>query len=257
MLMRSCKFSLEMLATFADFGHPNEHDPPSPFGGWVFFCKIMRACVYVDAFNLYYGCLKDTAFKWLDLKLLCQHELPGLQIDHFHVFAARVKGRPNDLSQPVRQQTYFRALATIPNLTIHYGRYVENPVTMPRENPGPNEPPFVRVIKTEEKGSDVNLASHLLLGAFRDEYELGIVMTNDTDLKEPIRIVTQEFRKPVVVLAPMRDPQPGQKPRYIAQDLQNVATFATRINTASLPLSQFPTSLVDTRGATITKPIGW
>lgn len=216
----------------------------------------MRACIYIDAFNLYYGCLKDTPFKWLDLNLLCQHELPGLHIEHLHVFAARVKGRPSDPSQPARQQTYFRALKTISNLTIHYGRYVENPVTMPRENPAPGDSPFVRVIKTEEKGSDVNLASHLLLGAFRNEYEIGVVISNDTDLKEPIRIVTEEFRKPVVVLAPMRDPKPGQKPRYVAQDLQNAATIAIKINTASLPLSQFPTPLVDSHG-TFTKPVTW
>ena len=216
----------------------------------------MKACVYVDAFNLYYGCLKDTPFKWLDLRLLCGHELPGLQIEHYHVFAARVKGRPGDLSQPVRQQTYFRALQTLPNLTIHFGRYVENPTTMPLEYPASGSSPFVRVIKTEEKGSDVNLASHLLLGAFRNSYDVGVVITNDTDLKEPIRIVTQEFGKDVIVLAPMRAPKPGQKARYIAQDLISVATRAVKINHASLPLSQFPPTLVDTHG-TITKPMSW
>ena len=216
----------------------------------------MKACIYVDAFNLYYGCLKDTPYKWLDLSLLCGHELPGLQIEHFHVFAARVRGRPSDPSQPVRQQAYFRALQTLPNLTIHYGRYVENPVTMPRENPAPGDPPFVRVIKTEEKGSDVNLASHLLLGAFRNSYDVGVVISNDTDLKEPIRIVTQEFAKDIIVLAPLRAPNPGQKPRYIAQDLKSVATRAVKINPASLPLSQFPTTLTDANG-TITKPASW
>lgn len=216
----------------------------------------MKACVYVDAFNLYYGCLKDTPFKWLDPSALCRHELPGLQIERLHVFAARVKGRPGDPSQPIRQQIYFRALETLPNLFIHYGRYVENPVTMRRENPVAGQSPFVRVIKTEEKGSDVNLASHLLLGAFRNEYEIGVVISNDTDLKEPIRIVTEEFRKPVIVLAPMRAAKAGQKSRYVAQDLQNVATIAVKIDTASLPQSQFPNQFKDAHG-TITRPASW
>ena len=216
----------------------------------------MKACIYVDAFNLYYGCLKNTAFKWLDISLLCRHELPGLQIEHIHVFAARVKARPNDPSQPVRQETYLRALRTIPNLTLHYGRYVEHPMTLPRHNPAPGDAPFVRVVKSEEKGSDVNLASHLLLGAFRDHYEIGVVISNDTDLKEPVRLVTEEFRKPVIVLAPMRAPQPGQQSRYVAQDLQSAATIAVKIDLASLPKSQFPNTISDAHG-TITKPISW
>lgn len=214
----------------------------------------MQTCVYIDAFNLYYGCLKNTPFRWLDIAALCQHELPGLQIAHIHVFAARVKGRPSDPSQPARQQAYLRALATIPNLTIHFGRYVENPVTMPLLNPVAGVSPFARVIKTEEKGSDVNLASHLLLGAFRNQYEIGVVISNDTDLKEPIRIVTEEFRKHVIVLAPMR--VSGSKKRYIAKDLQCVSTFAVPIDAASLEASQFPITIRDVHG-TITKPATW
>ena len=127
---------------------------------------------------------------------------------------------------------------------------------MPLEHPAPGASPFVRVIKTEEKGSDVNLASHLLLGAFRNSYDVGVVITNDTDLKEPIRIVTQEFGKDVIVLAPMRAPRPWQKARYIAHDLIRVATRAAKINHASLPLSQFPPTLTDNHG-TITKPAIW
>ena len=126
---------------------------------------------------------------------------------------------------------------------------------MPLLNPVPGESQFARVIKTEEKGSDVNLASHLLLGAFRNEYEIGVVISNDTDLKEPIRIVTGEFRKHIIVLAPMRASTPTNK-RYIAKDLKDVATVAVSIDAASLPFSQFPTIIQDSHG-TITKPSSW
>jgi hypothetical protein len=44
----------------------------------------------------------------------------------------------------------------------------------------------VRVIKTEEKGSDVNLATYLLADAFRAECQASVVVTNDSDLAEPI-----------------------------------------------------------------------
>jgi len=36
----------------------------------------MLTNVYVDGFNLYYGCLKGTPYKWLDLGALCQALLP-------------------------------------------------------------------------------------------------------------------------------------------------------------------------------------
>lgn len=123
----------------------------------------MAANVYVDAFNLYYGCLRGTPYKWLDLAELCRLELPGLPINRIRVFAAAVKAHPRDPQQPVRQAVYFRALRTIPNLSIHLGRYSRNKVRMeeappppPPGTPAPPLPPrpkLVEVWKNEEKGS--------------------------------------------------------------------------------------------------------
>ncbi|HVH69249.1 MAG TPA: hypothetical protein VM716_15380 [Gemmatimonadales bacterium] len=36
----------------------------------------MKTYVYVDGFNLYYGAVKGTPFKWLDIRQLCQLLLP-------------------------------------------------------------------------------------------------------------------------------------------------------------------------------------
>jgi hypothetical protein len=41
------------------------------FGGPLLFLgPVMRTYVYIDAFNLYYGALKGTPYKWLDVKAL-------------------------------------------------------------------------------------------------------------------------------------------------------------------------------------------
>ena len=53
----------------------------------------------------------------------------------------------------------------------------------------------VLVFKVEEKGSDVNLASHLLFDAFRGAFDAAAVLSNDSDLVEPIRIVTKELSR--------------------------------------------------------------
>jgi hypothetical protein len=79
--------------------------------------------VYVDGFNLYYRCLKGTAFKWLDLSRLCGQLLPGHEIHRIRYFTAVVQARSPDFKQSTDQHFYLRALSTIPNLTIHYGLF--------------------------------------------------------------------------------------------------------------------------------------
>ena len=71
----------------------------------------MNTNVYVDAFNLYYGCLRGTPYKWLDLAALCRVMLPKDNIRQIKYFAARVDSRPGDPGQRERQSFYLRALA--------------------------------------------------------------------------------------------------------------------------------------------------
>src|SRR4051812_37222606 len=126
----------------------------------------MRTNVYIDAFNLYYGCLKGSSSKWLDPLKFCQTALPKNQIHRIRYFTAHIKARPDDPQQPDRQQAYLRALQTLPNLSIHHGRYLENKVRMRLAEPLPDGTTQVQVLKSEEKGSDVNLATYLLVDAF-------------------------------------------------------------------------------------------
>ena len=78
--------------------------------------------VYIDGFNLYYGSLKGTPYKWLDLAALSSVLLPRDNINRIRYFTAQVSARPHDPQQPARQQTYLRALQTIPGLSIDLGQ---------------------------------------------------------------------------------------------------------------------------------------
>jgi hypothetical protein len=98
----------------------------------------MKTNVYVDAFNLYYGSLKGTQYKWLDIKKLCEQAFPNDTIGKIRVFAANVKARPSNPQQPIRQQIYFRALRTIPDLEIHLGQFNETEIWAPLVNPFPS-----------------------------------------------------------------------------------------------------------------------
>src|SRR5262245_11268271 len=101
----------------------------------------MRTNFYVDAFNLYYGCLKGTPHKWLNLQTLCQLSFPNDQVHRIRYFTAIVKPRPGNLQQPVRQLVYLRALKTLPCISIHTGHYLQKPVMMPLAAPPPGASP--------------------------------------------------------------------------------------------------------------------
>ncbi len=208
----------------------------------------MKTIVYVDGFNLYYGAVKGTSCKWLDILALCKFLLPKNEILQIKYFTALVTARPNDPDQPNRQQVYLRALRTLPGLEIIHGHFREHVIMMPLANPVPGGPKHVRVIKTEEKGSDVNIAAHLINDGHRKRYEAAILITNDSDLVEPVKIVRNELRFPVGVLNPIPD-----KPSH---ELRKYATFVKPIRKGVLSASQFPPTLKDAVG-TFHKPPRW
>jgi len=209
----------------------------------------MKANIYVDGFNLYYGCLKGSKYKWLDIFALAQSFLPNDTINKIKYFTAKVSAQPHDLNQPVRQQIYLRALGTLPNLTIKYGRFQTNQKNMLLVNPI-NGIKYADVIRTDEKGSDVNLALHLLHDGHLQDYELAIIISNDADLVEAIRLVKQDLKLQVGVLNPqIKSPRPSG-------DLTRAASFIKSITVTHLASSQFPNHLTDSNG-TFTKPSSW
>ena len=153
----------------------------------------MRTNVNVDGFNLYYGAVKGTAYKWLDIGKLCRLLLPKHNINRIRYFTALVHARPNDPQQPQRQQTFIRALETLPNLSVHYGSFLSNRKRLPLANPLPNGPRTIEVLATEEKGSDVNLATYLILDGVAKEYEVAVILSNDSDLTLPISLVRTQL----------------------------------------------------------------
>lgn len=206
---------------------------------------MAKVNVYIDGFNLYYGALKQTPYKWLDVSLLCQTLLPSDTLQHIKYFTARVSARPTKPTSAHDQGLYIRALKTIPNLTIQYGHFLTH--TVPMYLAAVTPPKRVWVEKTEEKGSDVNLASHLVRDAFRKQFEVAVVITNDSDLAEPVRIVAEELNIPVGILNPHQ---------HHSKELQRYATFVKRIRQGHLVTSQFPATLRDAKGE-FSKPPGW
>ncbi len=164
-----------------------------------------------------------------------------------HYCTAIVKDAPWDPQQSQRQRTFIRALETV-GVEVHYGSFISNVVRMPSARPGlRGRRRMLEVLKTEEKGSDVNLASLLVAHGYQARYEVAIVVSNDSDLVLPIRIVKDELHLPVGILNPHKK---------FAVELDKVASFKKMIRQGVLAAAQFPPQLQDQHG-TITKPASW
>jgi len=204
---------------------------------------------YIDGFNLYYGSLKRrwTQYKWLDLQSFCESLAPRLQVKRVRYFTARVQNSPRNPNVADRQQAYLRALATLSKITIHEGLFTVRDVYLPMSN---NPSNIVQVIKTEEKRTDVNLATALLLDCCNNDCDEVVVISNDSDLVTPIQAVHQEFGKQVGVINPQ---PPEQRSRALAQ----AASWSYRaINRLHFANNQLPARLADANGP-ITKPATW
>jgi hypothetical protein len=208
----------------------------------------MRTYVYVDGFNLYYRALKGSAHKWLNILALVEGLL-GAENDvrMIRYFTAPVSGKL-DPQQPVRQEQYLRALQTLPNLTVHLGNFISKPKIRPLVTPLPDGTTHVRVINTEEKGSDVNFATYLVHDAWRDLYDVAVVLTQDTDLCEPLRIVRHEIGKAVGLVW-----LDGTKPGKMAAN----ASFVRHVTSSRLAAAQFPNEFVAHNGKTVRRPASW
>jgi hypothetical protein len=210
---------------------------------------MMRVGVYIDGFNLYYGarelCGRGTkGWRWLDIRSLAEdlagraHDWADPHIERVVYCTARIDGASNATGH-AEQDVYLKALlAGGAADLIEYGHYVSRvkkaplatsdskgrpilaksgwPVMVQDRNatPVPEARFMVSYAYREEKGSDVNVASHLLLDVLQGGIDAAIVISNDSDLRFPIQEVRN--RVPVGTVNPSR--------AWLAGDLKGKAT---------------------------------
>lgn len=102
----------------------------------------------------------------------------------------------------------------------------------------------------EEKRTDVDIASNLLMDCFLNLFNKAVVISNDGDLASPIAMVRDKFHKTIGVV----NPHDRSK---VSGGLIKASSFNFRkINKKLLANSQFPTTLTDAKGS-FTKPSSW
>ena len=208
-----------------------------------------RTVVYIDGFNLYYCSLKDTPYKWLNLEALCNNILVPNAHDVLAIkyFSARISARKDDPDAPTRQDTYWKALRKFcPKVEIIEGFFLQSEkmsYLAPAAGHG-----FVKTIKTEEKGSDVNLSVHMLNDAWLDKYDCAVMISNDSDMYESIRLLKASCHKRVGWGLP-------DSPNvHLSRKLASIMDFKRKITTSILQKSLLPNVIP---GTNLHKPSLW
>jgi len=229
----------------------------------------MRVGIYVDAFNLYYGLNSrlgsQPGWKWIDIRALASlyAQWPGSHVDHVVYCTARVND-PSDPQQTARQDFYLKALIAHNSADLieegYYSSWAKESV-MTADPAGTRTPTamldsqqaltwsrglpvrrngsgilFATVRKREEKGSDVNVATHLLVDVLQKRVDAVIVISNDSDLALPVRLARQHV--PVGLINPSGRPLAGALKGLAADGVGH--HWWRRLDTNDVMQSQLP-----------------
>jgi uncharacterized LabA/DUF88 family protein len=183
----------------------------------------MKTRIYVDGYNLYYGCLKNTPYKWLDVvKLLEEHILPSSIPEAYNqgdvdvrYFTAPISSKAAQDDNSVQDQsTYLRALQAlypVGKLDIIQGYFsVSDMLAFKVDDDNPDKEPRycerVNVWKLEEKQTDVNIAVESLYDALTDSsLEHLVFVTNDTDIAPALKKIKLATNIKIGVVVPTKE----------------------------------------------------
>ena len=206
--------------------------------------------VYIDGFNLYYRALKDTRSDGWTCTGSRRRSSPRTRFTRSTTSLPDLRFGP---ATPDKPNASLCTCAPSPHcriLEVHYGGIpVRGGSAGHSPNPSRGLPTHVLVRDSEEKGSDVNLATRLLVDGFNGEYEQAVVVSNDADFAGAMRYVRDGLGLRVTLVNPdARTSSP--------RDLAAAATYVKRLWRSHLRRSRFPDTVRDEVGA-ITKPPGW
>lgn len=234
---------------------------------------VLRTRIYVDGYNFYYGCLKGTPYKWLDMMVLFeQHVLPSIlvQVDGkpaqsklnplaIKYFTAMILEKAAKAADSVScQARYHSALRKVHPERIqivegYYSLLEAKAKIVDAENPDkwPRECQEILIWKLEEKKSDVSLALQAYHDAMTGEVDQVVIVTNDTDISPALKMIRDHTKVVVGLVVPTR-----KDVRIPNTELADVSHWVrSHITDVELEKSQFP-RVIPGRKATV-KPESW
>jgi uncharacterized LabA/DUF88 family protein len=201
---------------------------------------LERVIVYIDGFNLYFGMNEAgyARYKWLNLYLLSENLLKNDQIlVEVKYFTSKIT---NNSKKEVRQKIYLEALNEV-GVRIYLGHYQKTNIKC-----------FYcgnSWVSFNEKMTDVNIATEMLNDAVNDRYDMAMLISGDSDLLPPIKLIHKSYGdKRVFVAFP---------PRRSNYSIKENAKGSYIIGRKKIADSQFSTIIHKKDGYVLTKPKEW
>ena len=218
----------------------------------------MRTIAYIDGYNLYYGLLRKSQYKWLDVYALFRDQVLNQSSDLVEVryYTAPMLGKmSDDLESPIRQRRYLQALRKMHpiGLTLIEGRIVASTPFQRLIRPIPEAPHLqkVQVLDFNEKKTDVNIASDMINGAWLKTYDQAVLCSNDSALEGALRSIKEHHPHiRIGLIAPIS----GDDPRKISSDLARFSDWKKVLSTTLLSRSQLPDRIPSSH---LSKPAAW
>lgn len=202
--------------------------------------KNKRLIVYVDGFNLYFGMIEAniTECKWLNIFALANliknisHDIASVKY-----FTSRVN---NNLEKQKRQNTYIDTLLTTP-VQIIFGQFRSQKCKCTECGS--------EYYESKEKMTDVNIATQLLTDAYKNNFDVALLISGDSDLVPPIKSVREIFpEKEIFVAFP---------PSRESNELKKCANSSFVLGRGKLNQCQFGNPIEDKYGNRLQKPKEW
>lgn len=160
----------------------------------------MKTTVYIDGFNLYYGVLSHSQYKWLDVVKLfthiCHQQNPQTEIVAIKFFTAPVKASisSNGLNAVTSQNSYLKALRVLyPDIfECINGHFLIEKGKAPIFQKPIVKNDNVEIWRLEEKKTDVNIALNMYIDAQKG-IEQVVLVSNDTDLVPAFEAIQREY----------------------------------------------------------------
>jgi 6-hydroxy-3-succinoylpyridine 3-monooxygenase len=270
-------YSLQQLIRDGCVACPSEArgKKPAKAGFFIWGDTLLRTRIYIDGYNLYYGCLKGTHLKWLDLLALFEKGiLPSvtasingqslasdLQPVAIKFFTAPILAQAAKADDSIQcQEQYHAALnkhqpGRIETIKGYFSLIEGRAKVIDSRTPKkwPRDCQTTDVWKLEEKQSDVNLALHAVKDALLCDIEHVVIVTNDTDIAPAMQMIRSHTKATVGLVIPTTD-----QARVPNAELAKYSHWVrTHITEAELKSAQLPRVVAAKSRRPAIKPDSW
>ena len=234
-------------------------------GFFILEIRSLKTIIYIDGYNLYYGALHGSPYKWLDIvklcELVCKEQNPSSNIITVKFFTAPVKAKVSTHGQRSlkSQSDYHKALKLLyPHIVeIHNGYFMQERGFLPRYQKPLDKLDRLEVWRLEEKKTDVNIALHMYRDVIKTQADQVVLVSNDSDLVPALEFIKNENVNIIVGSIMPRRKREGGKNRAVNKEISDLSNWSRKyLLDSELEKSQLP-DVVPSRKKPAFKPDYW